>query len=382
MEVVSDLSQKKREKTKTKPKRYYDYTLLIIVLTLVGFGLMMVASASSYYAISRGLPANTFLKSQAIKAVIGIAGMIFISKFNYNILKSSIFKGKISIANLFFGFCFALQIAVLIVGRSANGSSRWLEIPIIGSFQPSELSKLCLIILVAKAISEKAKRLERFMGFLAIIIVAGPLIAVVAMENLSTAIIMAGITFIICFVASSKWLYFLVTILMLIPAGVIAIMTQPYRLQRIKVWLEDGSGYQISQGLYAISSGGWLGVGLGNSSQKRWVPEVHTDMIFTIICEELGVVGVLILFLIYILLILRIAKIAINAADLFGSLICVGVLCHVALQVVLNVAVTTSIMPATGVILPFISFGGTSLIVLLAEMGLVLSVSNRIEYEQ
>ncbi len=388
MEVVSDYTAKQKEKDKfsvekkNKPKTYFDYTLLIITLLLVGFGLMMIASASPYYAIQKDLPTTYFVRSQAIKAAIGVALMVIGAKLNYNWLKIRL-AHKISVTTILYIVCIALQLVVLVKGNSVNGSSRWITIPLIGQFQPSEVTKLCLILYIAKAIAAKPKRLDRFFGFVIIIATAAPLFILVALENLSTAIIMVGLAFAMCFVASRKSFYYILTVVLMVPVFIFFLQSQGYRMTRVQVWLTDPTGgYQIQQGLYAICAGGWFGKGLGNSAQKRFVPEVHTDMIFTIICEELGLLGVIVLFLVYGLLIWRIAKVALNAPDLFGSLLCVGVLGHISLQVMLNVGVVTKLLPATGVILPFISFGGTSLIILLAEMGIVMSVASRVEYEQ
>ncbi|MCR4839904.1 MAG: putative lipid II flippase FtsW [Lachnospiraceae bacterium] len=388
MEVVSDYTAKQKEKDKfsvekkNKPKTYFDYTLLIITLVLVGFGLMMIASASPYYAIQKDLPTTYFVRSQAIKAAIGVALMVIGAKLNYNWLKIRL-AHKISVTTILYIVCIALQLVVLVRGNSVNGSSRWITIPLVGQFQPSEVTKLCLILYIAKAIAAKPKRLDRFFGFVIIIATAAPLFILVALENLSTAIIMVGLAFAMCFVASRKSLYYIITVVLMVPVFIFFLQSQGYRMTRVQVWLTDPTGgYQIQQGLYAICAGGWFGKGLGNSAQKRFVPEVHTDMIFTIICEELGLLGVIVLFLVYGLLIWRIAKVALNAPDLFGSLLCVGVLGHISLQVMLNVGVVTKLLPATGVILPFISFGGTSLIILLAEMGIVMSVASRVEYEQ
>ncbi len=388
MEVVSDYTAKQKEKDKfsvekkNKPKTYFDYTLLIITLVLVAFGLMMIASASPYYAIQKDLPTTYFVRSQAIKAAIGVALMVIGAKLNYNWLKIRL-AHKISVTTILYIVCIALQLVVLVKGNSVNGSSRWITIPLVGQFQPSEVTKLCLILYIAKAIAAKPKRLDRFFGFVIIIATAAPLFILVALENLSTAIIMVGLAFAMCFVASRKSFYYILTVVLMVPVFIFFLQSQGYRMTRVQVWLTDPTGgYQIQQGLYAICAGGWFGKGLGNSAQKRFVPEVHTDMIFTIICEELGLLGVIVLFLVYGLLIWRIAKVALNAPDLFGSLLCVGVLGHISLQVMLNVGVVTKLLPATGVILPFISFGGTSLIILLAEMGIVMSVASRVEYEQ
>ncbi|MBQ8281510.1 MAG: cell division protein FtsW [Lachnospiraceae bacterium] len=367
-------------KNKTS-NQHYDYTMLVLVGLLVCFGLIMVCSASAYTAVKYGLESTYYLKRQGLMAAVGIIAMIGLSKFDYHLYTTDKFKVR-PILILYF-VCVILQIAVFIVGSSTNGSTRWLQLPIIGRFQPSELSKFCIIIMVAFLINLRPRQLDSFVGFVFRMLYVFILAALVLVENLSTAIIMIGIAFIVCFVASRKWAYFFISFIVLAAGALIAIFSVGYRADRITQWLDvENEGYQILQGLYAICSGGWFGKGLGNSVQKLgYIPEVHTDMIFSVICEELGILGVIILLTVYVLLLWRIFKIIVNAPDLFGSLLCTGVFAHIALQVILNVAVVTNTVPSTGVTLPFISYGGTSLIVMLAEMGIVINVSSKIEYD-
>lgn len=367
-------------KNKTS-NQHYDYTMLVLVGLLVCFGLIMVCSASAYTAVKYGLESTYYLKRQALMAAVGIIAMIGLSKFDYHLYTTDKFKVRPIL--VLYALCVVLQIAVFIVGSSTNGSTRWLQLPIIGRFQPSELSKFCIIIMVAFLINLRPRQLDSFVGFVFRMLYVFILAALVLVENLSTAIIMIGIAFIVCFVASRKWAYFFISFIVLAAGALIAIFSVGYRADRITQWLDvENEGYQILQGLYAICSGGWFGKGLGNSVQKLgYIPEVHTDMIFSVICEELGILGVIILLTVYVLLLWRIFKIIVNAPDLFGSLLCTGVFAHIALQVILNVAVVTNTVPSTGVTLPFISYGGTSLIVMLAEMGIVINVSSKIEYD-
>ena len=189
----------------------------------------------------------------------------------------------------------------------------------------------------------------------------------------------------ICFVATRNKKYYIVIALALVAAAILFIVLFPYRLERINIWRDienHPKGYQILQGLYAIASGGLFGKGLGQGVQKLgYIPEAHNDMIFSTICEELGLVGAFAVLFLFVLLLWRIFIIAINAPDLFGSLIATGVMAHIAVQVLINVAVVTNTIPSTGIPLPFISYGGSSLLVLMMEMGIVLSVSDRIEGE-
>ena len=376
-------------KKEYKPRTYYDYSLLLITLILVCIGLVMVYSTSSYYAVKQKFgDAAYFFKRQTISAILGVIVMIFVSKIDYfNYIKGIGRKYKFRFLFLSYVVCIALQVYVLFFGEEVKGAKRWIKIPLLGSFQPSELTKICVILLVAYIVYAAPKRLDNVFGFIRVFLYVCPLLALVAAENLSTAIIIAGITFIVCFVVARKKGYYFIAGLIAIAlvAGYI-LLGEAFRGERIDAWLHvetHPKGYQILQGLYAIASGGLWGKGLGQSMQKLgFIPESHNDMIFSIICEELGIVGAMAIILLYVLLLWRLFVVAINARELFGSLICVGIMVHIAMQVIINLAVVTNTIPSTGIPLPFISYGGTSLVVLMAEMGIALSVSNRIEYER
>jgi len=282
-------------------------------------------------------------------------------------------------------FCTALMVAVTIIGDDHNGSTRWLTI--LGfSFQPSEVAKVGAILFTAHAVSSGPKKISNWKGFLRVLVYCGALLLLVARENLSSAIIIAGIIFVPCFVASEKKLYFLFYAIAAVALVAVLIFAVGYRSDRIDIWLDvenSEKGGQILQGLYAIASAGLFGRGLGNSLQKMGhIPEAHNDMIFSIICEEIGIIGAIAVLLFYAILLWRIYVIAMNADDLFGSMICVGVFTNIAAQVILNVAVVTNTIPSTGVALPFVSYGGTSMLVFCAEIGLVLSVSAGIRRER
>lgn len=376
-------------KTEYKPQTYYDYSLLFITLILVCIGLVMVYSTSSYYAVKQKFgDAAYFFKRQLISAVIGTIVMIIVSKVDYFLYIKGIGKKyKIRLLFLAYVLCIGLQIYVLFFGEEVKGAKRWIKIPLLGTFQPSELTKICVILLVAYIVYVAPKRLDTVYGFIRVCLFVAPLLALVAAENLSTAIIIAGITFLVCFVVARRKGYFFVAGLLAV--GLVAcyiFLGEAFRGERIDAWLNvetHPKGYQILQGLYAIASGGLWGKGLGQSMQKLgFIPESHNDMIFSVICEELGIVGALAIILLYVLLLWRLFVVAVNARDLYGSLICVGTMVHIAMQVLINIAVVTNTMPSTGIALPFISYGGTSLVVLMAEMGIALSVSNRIEYER
>ncbi len=362
----------------------YDKSLLFLTIFIVGIGLVLLYSTSSYYSGIRYGSSTFLFKKQFVFSAMGAIVMIVLSFIDYRLLIQPLRIFKLRIDLIFYVFCLFLQVLVLFVGEEIYGAKRWLEIPGIGSFQPSELTKLSVIMLVAASAHFAPKLVRRVPGYLFIMLIVAPAIILVAKEDLSTALVIAGIFTIMCFAAGNQWRCFLGTL----AAGFAAVIAyiflgDGFRSERIEGWLHiDGplGSYQIKRGLYAIASGGLTGKGLGGSSMKLgFVPEAHNDMVFSIICEELGILGAMAIIFLYILLCWRILVVAVNAPDLYGRLLCVGVLCHVALQLIMNIAVVTNSVPATGIALPFISYGGTSLTLLMAEMGLVLSVSFRIE---
>ncbi len=381
------MTREDREKGKTKKLHsYYDYNLLFLTIFLVCFGLVMVYSTSSYNAAREtGNPAF-YLEKQGAFAIFGVVVMLIVSKIDYRIYKHKLPIIKIRPIIALYFLCILLQIAVLIFAKEINGSKRWLSLGPLGTFQPSELSKVGIILFTAYVVSLAPKKLDKFTGFIRILVLVLPLIGLVLSQNFSTALVMGLIMVAICFVASRKKLYFIVSGGLMAALGSIFIFFVSYRSERIEVWKNvetHPKGYQILQGLYAIASGRIFGKGLGESMQKLgFIPESHNDMIFAVICEELGLFGAVAVILLFVLIIWRLFVIAVNAPDLFGGLIATGVLTHIAAQVLINVAVVTNTIPSTGIPLPFISYGGSSLLVLLAEMGIVLSVSNQIKYER
>ncbi len=267
---------------------------------------------------------------------------------------------------------------VLFAGNAYNGSRRWLSLGPL-SFQPSEFAKLAVILFLARMVGRQKKKRNSFLNLVFVIALVLPIVALVGTNNLSTAIIILGIAVIVVFVSDKRYMQFVW--IAAAGAGMMALFLgmESYRLERIAIWKNPEAyekGYQTLQGLYAIGSGGLFGKGLGESMQKLgFMPEAQNDMIFSIICEELGFVGATILMLVFLVLIWRFMVIAVHAPDLFGSLIAAGAMGHIAIQVILNVAVVTNTIPNTGITLPFISYGGTSVLFLLSEMGLVLAVS-------
>lgn len=352
---------------------FYDYTLLFVVLFLVIFGLVMVYSTSSYTAEMKMGSATYYLVRQGIFAVLGIAAMLFIARMDYHWLKK--FSMLIMVVVIF------LLVLVLLIGKTEHGAVRWLQIGSI-RFQPSEVAKIGIILFTAHMATVKAARIGDFKIMLKVVFVPMIAIALIASENLSTAIICSAITLMIVFVTSPKVKQFLVMGLCVVGLMGIFLMVASYRLERIKIWLNPEKyekGYQTLQALYAIGSGGIFGKGLGQSIQKLgFIPESHNDMIFSVICEELGLFGAICVVALFVILIWRCVMIAMSAPDLYGALIVVGVVTHIAVQVIINIAVVTNSIPPTGVPLPFISYGGTALACLLAELGLVLSVARQI----
>lgn len=356
------------------PGEYFDYSLLFIVLFLVGFGLIMVYSTSSYTATLDGLGPAYYLKRQAFFAAVGIVAMLFVSKVDYHFLKSITGPMLILVA--------LMNIAVYFAGRSAGGSTRWLQIGPIG-FQPSELAKVVIIMHVAFATTNLVWKMNDWKYLIKIMLPTVILTGIIAIANLSTGIICGVIIIAIVFVASPKYSHFVAIGAMGVVAVIIYILATGYRGDRFAAWINietHPKGYQTLQALYAIGSGGLWGKGLGQSIQKLdFIPEAHNDMIFSVICEELGIVGGIALILIFIVLIWKLMIIIINARDLYGSLLVVGILAHVAVQVLINIAVVTNTIPNTGIPLPFISYGGSSMIFLLGEMGIALSVARQIK---
>lgn len=351
-------------------ERKTDKTLLILVLILVILGLVILYSTSAYNGRVRFHDSAYYLKKQLFATSLGLMGMYLVSRVDYHRL--------VQMAPLFYGASLLLSTAVLFFGQEYNGSKRWLALGPL-SFQPSEFAKLAVILFLADRI-EKTKGKTTGLGFMCkIMLWLLPIVGLVGTNNLSTAIIILGIGVILIFVSNPKYLQFIG-----LGAGGIGFMgiflaMESYRLERLAVWRDPekyDKGFQTIQGLYAIGSGGIFGVGLGNSLQKLgFVPEAQNDMIFSIICEETGLVGAALVMLIFGLLLWRLMVVSTHAPDLLGAMIAVGILGHMAIQVILNIAVVTNTIPNTGITLPFISYGGTSVLFLLSEMGLALNVS-------
>ena len=372
---------------------YFDYSLVFIVLFLLGFGLIMVYSASSYEAsVSEklGYDAAYYFKKQAVAALLGLFVMVVVSRIPYHFWERFAVLAYLVSAVL-------ILLVLTPLGYEANGARRWLRLGI--SIQPAEIAKLAMILFLASFICKLGKGIRSNKGFITVLCIPLPICALVwfITENMSSAIIIFGIAFLMLFVASPDYKRFVGIAAALVVAVVLFIFVFKQlegsellgvRGARVLAWMDpeayaSGKGFQTLQALYAIGSGGIFGKGLGQSMQKLgFLPEVQNDMIFALVCEELGLFGGIAIVLMFLLLIWRFMIIANNASDLFGALLVVGVLGHIAIQVILNIAVVTNTIPNTGISLPFISYGGSSVMFLLIEIGLVLSVARGIRMNE
>ncbi len=359
----------------TQPrKRKYDLTLLAALLALLVFGLIILYSTSAYNGEVKFHDSFYYLKKQVFATLLGILGMYLAARTDYHLWKYAALPGYLA--------AILLSVAVLFIGEEYNGSKRWLSFGPF-SFQPSEFAKVAVILFLAWLVTRSGRRMGSMKALLGVMVSILPIVGLVGASNLSTAIIILGIGVTLVFVASPRYAPFL--LMGAVGAGFMAVFLalESYRLERLLIWRNPEAyekGYQTLQGLYAIGSGGLFGRGLGESVQKLgFVPEAQNDMIFSIICEELGLFGAGILLFLFLVLIWRFFVIASRASDLFGALIAAGAMAHMMIQVILNIGVVTNTIPNTGITLPFISYGGTSIVFLLLEMGVVLSVSSMVE---
>ncbi len=383
---------RKRKKTQ-KTEYFFDYSLLFIILFLLGFGMLMIYSASSYsaYLDYNGDSAH-YLKRQLLAAILGLIAMIVVANIPYHFWERFALIGYVLSMAL-------IPVVLTPLGIESHGARRWFRIPGIPlQVQPAEVAKLCMILFLACLVCKLGKKAGTLKGFLIMIIMSLPPAVMIwqITNNLSSAIIVVGIAVLMIFVADPHYRKYVLiggAILAAAAALVYWIVSTDasggnFRFKRIDIWLHpesdpEGVGFQTLQALYAIGSGGIWGKGLGQSMQKlNFLPEAQNDMIFSIICEELGLFGAVAVILMFVILLWRMMIIANNAPDLFGAMLVVGVIGHIAIQVILNIAVVTNSIPNTGISLPFISYGGSSVMFLLVEMGLVLSVAKRIQLKE
>lgn len=401
-------------------KYYYDYSLVVVTILLIAFGLVMLYSISSYTAMIEGNGDMYYFKRQLIFSISGLVIMYIVSKMPYFRLAK--------FAGVFYVISLILMLLVLSpLGVEANGARRWLGIGPI-QFQPSEIAKLAVIMFLSRQICKYKGTIDRTGSWMTSrlllkfngvnrkwhkrvvregrdnwlsLLIYGAIASVFIVgftDNLSTAVIVAGITVGILAVSSS-WGVMIAVIGGVVVVGLIyAIFTfgpefltpilSEFRVERLLVWIrpedypQDG-GYQILQGLYAIGSGGWFGKGLGNGTQKlSAIPEVQNDYIIAAIIEELGIFGAFMVLLLFLLLLYRLFFIARNAPDMYSGLVVTGIFIHIALQVIFNIGVVTAILPNTGVTLPFMSVGGTATWFLLIEIGMALQISSCIKINE
>lgn len=357
-----------------------DYSLILIIGILSLFGLVMIYSTTSY-ADSISHAGNSFytMSKQAIYLLIAVLVMIGVSVFDYHFW--------IRHAKLMYIIAVVLGITVLFFGKEVNGQKRWFAIGPI-SFQPAEYAKLTLIITMAAMTDFYYGMLRYYRVLFVFFIAALPIALPVLSANLSSGLILLGIAFAMAFIASRRKVIFgiviaigVILVVVLYQTGILDMILDDYQMNRINAWFDpvaysSTNGFQTVQGLYAIGAGGWFGRGLGESLQSLgYLPEAQNDMIFSIICEELGLFGAILVILLFMLLVYRLMQIANHAPDFQGTMLAAGVMAHIAIQVLMNVAVVTNTMPNTGVSLPFISYGGSSVTFLMIEMGIVLNIS-------
>ncbi len=382
-----------KQKRKEQSEYFFDYSLLFIVLFLLGFGMVMIYSASSYEAFQEFGDTAYYLKKQLTAVVIGLVLMIIVANIPYQ------FWQRFALV--------AIAMVPLVktpLGVESHGATRWIQIPGVPmNLQPAEVAKVCMILFLAVMVCKMKKSVRTMKGFLVMLAFPLPVVleVYVLTKNLSSAIIIMGISVLMVFVASPDYKKFIVMGLIALAGAALVVylaisVTEAaaegeqvnFRFGRIIAWLDPESdsqntGFQTLQGLYAIGSGGIWGKGLGQSIQKlRFIPEAQNDMIFSIICEELGLFGAVAVIVMFIMLLWRMMVIANNASDLFGAMLVVGVMGHIAIQAILNIAVVTNTIPNTGISLPFISYGGSSVMFLLVEIGMVLSVARRIQLKE
>mgnify|MGYP000895417422 CR=1 FL=1 len=357
-------------------KREYDFWLLFTVLVLLGMGTVMVFSASSYNALYYHNNKFYFFIRQLIWSALGIAGMLVFSKLDYRRIASS--------APILMVISIVLLILVRIpgIGSNINGAYRWFNFGPM-SFQPSELAKISLILFLAFSLSKNADRLKHFFtGLVPYLLVVGVIDGLLYLEpHMSAIILITAVAVIILFMAGARVSHFVLLALPVVVLGWQIVMSKPYRMERLLSFTDpfkykQGSGFQVVNSLYAIASGSVFGRGLGKSLQKYlYLPEPHNDFIFSILAEELGFVGSLTVVALFLLFIWRGMRVAMNAPDMLGSLIAGGITSLIALQTIINIAVVTSTVPATGMPLPFFSAGGSSLVFLMSSVGILLNIS-------
>ncbi len=367
-------------KTQSRPKLpplAYDLPLLFSVLFLVGIGIVMVYSASSSLALKRFGSEYYFIRKQAFFAMAGIVALVVYRHFPYRLLRPLAYPlllvaFLLLIATLFSGF-----------GYTAGGAKRWLRIGGF-SFQTSELARFALIIFMAYSIHKKEYQIKEFtIGFLPHVIVLGLFTILIFLQpDFGSVVILGALTWIMLFAGGTRIVHLLSVLLLLIPVLAVFMTSADYRMRRITSFLNPWmypteEGYQITHSLMAFGTGGLWGTGIGKGYQKLfYLPEPHTDFIFSVIGEELGLIGVLLILLLYVFILWRGIAIARNATDNFGSLVALGLTASIGLQVCINMGVTLGLLPTKGLTLPFLSYGGTSLLINMAAIGILMNIGS------
>jgi cell division protein FtsW len=367
-----------RPKRKTKMGEI-DYGVFYTVVLLLAIGVIMVYSASSYYAMFKTGDSMYYLKKQGISAVVGIVAMAFTMSIDYHQLKRYTVLLMIG--------CIPLLLIVFAF-PSVNGAQRWIPLGPFGSLQPSEVAKYVVVLFLAMSLEIKGEAIKQFStGIVPYLCVSGFYAAIVlSQKNLSIASVIMIVTFIVLFAAGGrlKHLFGIVAPVM-VAAALFFTFSSDYRRARmlnfVNPWKDPvGDGYQLIQSFYALGAGGVTGLGLGQSRQKTlYMPEPHNDFIFSIIGEELGLIGCICIITLFIILIWRGINVAMKAKDTYGTLLAIGITSVIAVQSLINIAVVTGSMPVTGVPLPFISYGGSALVINMAAMGILLNISRQVE---
>lgn len=355
-----------------------DLGVFYTIMILLAIGIVMIYSASSFYAMFHNNDSMYYLKKQGMMAIIGLLAMFFMTNIDYHKLKRITPKLLIITVPLLIAVFFFPEV---------NGARRWIQLGPL-SFQPSELTKYVVVLFLAFSIDIKGDKIKSFWnGIVPYLILSGFFAALVLAEkNLSIAAIIMIVTFILLFVAGGQIKHlFGIVFPALFSLALFFIFSSDYRRARMLNFIDPwkdaaGDGYQLIQSFYALGSGGITGLGLGQSRQKiLYMPEPHNDFIFSIIGEELGLIGCLFIIFLFIIFIWRGVRIAIKAKDTYGKLLAMGITSIIAVQAIINIAVVTGSMPVTGVPMPFISYGGTSLVINLTAMGILLNISKQIE---
>ena len=361
----------------------FDFILFVIIIILLSLGIVMVLSASAPSAIAESGNSYSYVIQQLKAAILGIILLLIISKIDYRIYK------KFYKAIYWISVLILLLVLIPGLGSSSNGATRWIDLKFI-QFQPSELTKIGLIVFYAGYLADHKSELKSFWkGFVKPLIYILPPIAILyfVQNHLSASVVIGAVTCVMMIMAGCRLLYFVIAGLigaLVMTVGIIALQATGkggFRIKRIMSFMDPWAdatevGWQAVQGLYAIGSGGLFGVGLGESKQKYlYIPEPHNDFIFSILAEELGFVGCVIVILLFAIFIWRGILIAIKSPDMFGSLLATGITTLIGVQVIINIGVVTSLIPNTGMPLPFFSYGGTALLILLCSCGVLLNIS-------